>query len=227
MKCPGDSEGKESPCNTGDQGWSLGREDPLEKGLAPHSSSLAWENPGDRGAWWATGHGVTKSWTRLRDSMKCQALDSVADLSPSAGERGQQKGSGHTVKHPKTAGPGILRTRARGRPRKGWECAHVALGGRRNQGSVSAGRCVRLAEAETQRSPEVSSVPSQQRAEKEGALGSTGTAPRGPVQPRVGRTHGVIDFPFKHCLKCTSQILICLIYIITYLKYYLISIMTS
>ena len=25
------------------------------------------ENPMDRGAWWATVHGVTKSWTQLRD----------------------------------------------------------------------------------------------------------------------------------------------------------------
>ena len=25
------------------------------------------ENPIDRGAWWATVHGVAKSWTRLRD----------------------------------------------------------------------------------------------------------------------------------------------------------------
>jgi len=25
------------------------------------------ENPMDRGAWWATVHGVTKSWTRLSD----------------------------------------------------------------------------------------------------------------------------------------------------------------
>ena len=25
------------------------------------------ENPMDRGAWWATVHGVTKSWTRLND----------------------------------------------------------------------------------------------------------------------------------------------------------------
>ena len=24
------------------------------------------ENPMDRGAWWATLHGVTKSWTRLK-----------------------------------------------------------------------------------------------------------------------------------------------------------------
>ena len=30
---------------------SLGREDPLEKEMATHSSTLAWKNPMDRGAW--------------------------------------------------------------------------------------------------------------------------------------------------------------------------------
>ena len=39
----------------------LGREDPLEKGMAIHSSVLAQGNPMDSGAWWATVHGVTKS----------------------------------------------------------------------------------------------------------------------------------------------------------------------
>ena len=29
------------------------------------------ENPLDRGAWWATIHGVTKSWTRLSDFCVC------------------------------------------------------------------------------------------------------------------------------------------------------------
>ena len=29
---------------------SLGQEDPLEKGMATHSSILAWRNPKDRGA---------------------------------------------------------------------------------------------------------------------------------------------------------------------------------
>ena len=42
---------------------SLGREDPLEKGMATHFSILAWRIPMDRGAWWATIHGVTKSQT--------------------------------------------------------------------------------------------------------------------------------------------------------------------
>ena len=37
--------GKESTCNTRDVGQSLGREDPLEKEMATHSSVLAWEIP--------------------------------------------------------------------------------------------------------------------------------------------------------------------------------------
>ena len=41
---PGGSDGKESACNAGEtQDWSLGREDPLEKGMATHSSTLAWK----------------------------------------------------------------------------------------------------------------------------------------------------------------------------------------
>ena len=30
---------------------SLGQEDPLEKEMATHSSTLAWKNPMDGGAW--------------------------------------------------------------------------------------------------------------------------------------------------------------------------------
>ena len=44
---------------------SLGREDPLEKGMATHSSIL--ENPMDRGPWQATVHGITKSQTQLNN----------------------------------------------------------------------------------------------------------------------------------------------------------------
>ena len=41
---------------------SLGWKDPLEKGKATHSSSLAWRIP------WTTVHGVANSQVRLRDS---------------------------------------------------------------------------------------------------------------------------------------------------------------
>ena len=46
---------------------SLGREDPLEEGMAIHSSILAWRIPMDRGAWWAIDHGIAKSQMRLSD----------------------------------------------------------------------------------------------------------------------------------------------------------------
>ena len=39
---------------------SLGWEDPLEEGMATHSSILAWRIPMDRGAWQATVHGFTR-----------------------------------------------------------------------------------------------------------------------------------------------------------------------
>ena len=42
---------------------SLGWEDPLEEGMAPHSSILAWRIPMDRGA--CTVLGVSKSRTPL------------------------------------------------------------------------------------------------------------------------------------------------------------------
>ena len=59
---PGGSDGKASVYNVETQVRSLGREDPLEKEMATHSSILAWkiprtEEPG----------GVSKSRTRLRD----------------------------------------------------------------------------------------------------------------------------------------------------------------
>ena len=38
----------------------LGWEDPLEEGMATHSSILAWKIPMDRGAWCATVHGFEK-----------------------------------------------------------------------------------------------------------------------------------------------------------------------
>ena len=40
---------------------SLDQEDPLEKGMATHSSILAWRIPMDRVIWQATVHGITKS----------------------------------------------------------------------------------------------------------------------------------------------------------------------
>ena len=38
-----EQDGKESACNTDDLVQSLGQEDPLEKGMATHSSIPAWK----------------------------------------------------------------------------------------------------------------------------------------------------------------------------------------
>ena len=59
----GGSDGKESTCNVGnlDSISGLGRSP--EGGMETHSSILAWRIPIDRGASWATVHGVTKSQT--------------------------------------------------------------------------------------------------------------------------------------------------------------------
>ena len=42
---PRSSVGKESACYAGGQVWFLGQDDPLEKGMATHSSILAWRIP--------------------------------------------------------------------------------------------------------------------------------------------------------------------------------------
>ena len=41
----GGSDGKASACNEGDPGSFLGWEDPLEKAMAPHSSTPTWKIP--------------------------------------------------------------------------------------------------------------------------------------------------------------------------------------
>ena len=64
---PGGSDGKASAYNAGDPGsipW-LGRS-PREGNGNPLQYPCL-ENLMDRGAWWATVHGVAKNWARLSD----------------------------------------------------------------------------------------------------------------------------------------------------------------
>ena len=67
MGFPGGSDVEESASNTGDLGSIPGLGRSSEGGTVTHSSIHAWRIPMDRGAWWATVHGVTKSWTWLSD----------------------------------------------------------------------------------------------------------------------------------------------------------------
>ena len=45
MGFPGGSDGKEYACSAGDPSLTPGSGDPLEKGMATHSSILAWRIP--------------------------------------------------------------------------------------------------------------------------------------------------------------------------------------
>ena len=45
MGFPAGSDGKETAYKAGDPGLNPGQEDPLEKGMATHSSILAWRIP--------------------------------------------------------------------------------------------------------------------------------------------------------------------------------------
>ena len=64
---PGGSVVKNLPANAGDMGSvPESRRSPGEENVNPLQYSCLG-NPMDRGAWWATVHGVTKSQTRLSD----------------------------------------------------------------------------------------------------------------------------------------------------------------
>ena len=64
---PGGSDGKESACNAGDLDSIPGLEDPLETGMATHSSILGWEIPWTEEPGGLQSMGVTKSRTRLSE----------------------------------------------------------------------------------------------------------------------------------------------------------------
>ena len=57
---------KNLPAMQETQVQSMGKEAPLEKGMATHSSTLAWRTAWT-GAWRPTVHRAAKSGTRLRD----------------------------------------------------------------------------------------------------------------------------------------------------------------
>ena len=66
MGFPGGSDGKEAAHRAGYLGLSLGREDPLEKEMATHSSVLAWRVHGQRNlvgySLWGGKESVTTEW---------------------------------------------------------------------------------------------------------------------------------------------------------------------
>ena len=64
---PGGSDDKASACNAGDPGLILWSGRSPGEGNDNSFQYSCLENPMEGGAWQATVHGVTKSWTRLSD----------------------------------------------------------------------------------------------------------------------------------------------------------------
>ena len=64
---PGSSDSKASVYNVGDPGLILGQEDPLEKEMATHSSTLAWKIPWVEEPGGLQSMGSPKSQTCLSD----------------------------------------------------------------------------------------------------------------------------------------------------------------
>ena len=67
MGFPGGSDGKEPACNAGDLDLISGSGRSPGEGNGNPLQYSCLENPMDGGDWWATVHGVAKSWTQLSD----------------------------------------------------------------------------------------------------------------------------------------------------------------
>ena len=67
LKLPDSSDVKESACSAGNLGLIRGSRRYPEEGDGYPLQYFHLENPMNRGAWWATVHGVAESWTRLSD----------------------------------------------------------------------------------------------------------------------------------------------------------------
>ena len=67
MGFTGGSDGKESACNMGDLGSIPGSGRSPGEGNGNPLQYSCLENPMHGEAWWATVHGIAKSWTQLSD----------------------------------------------------------------------------------------------------------------------------------------------------------------
>ena len=73
---PDGSHDTKSACNAGDRVRSLGQEDPLEKGMKTHSSSLVWripwtEEPGGLQSVWSLESDMIEELTLSLSQHKC------------------------------------------------------------------------------------------------------------------------------------------------------------
>ena len=99
---PGGSRVKNLPANAGDTVRSLGGEDPLEKEITTHSSTLAWripwtEEPGRLHSPWGCKESDMTEWLSMRSHVLCiiRIMDTgksqgVCKMSQQTGDPGQK-----------------------------------------------------------------------------------------------------------------------------------------
>ena len=81
LSFPGGLEGKETACNAGDLGSIPGLGRSLGEGNGYPLQYSCLENLMDRGAWWATVHGVRKSQTGLSDNTHTGYIYMITSIS--------------------------------------------------------------------------------------------------------------------------------------------------
>ena len=79
---PSSLDGKASAYNVGDLGSIPGSGRSSGEGNGNPLQYSCLENPTDRGAWWATVHGVTKSWIRLSNFSSLHIMSPLPSFLP-------------------------------------------------------------------------------------------------------------------------------------------------
>ena len=69
MGFPGGSDSQEAACNAGDPGLIPGSGRSPGEGIGKPLQYPCLENPMDRGAWWAAGHGIAESHLSVQNCL--------------------------------------------------------------------------------------------------------------------------------------------------------------
>ena len=122
--------GKESTCNAGDPGSFPGLGRSLREGNSNPLQYSCLENPMDRGAWWATAHGVTHSRARLHTHAHACTHDAGKPLARERPDQPSASVAGLLQRTLQREEAGVLQTvstRCAARPHRGtrWGPSHL------------------------------------------------------------------------------------------------------
>ena len=101
---------KKLPAEKETQVWSMGQEDPLEKGMATHSNTLAWKIPWTEQRGRLQGHGISRSHSRPSNftSQESECLPLLAGRSSDSMFRLIRVNTGMAIHVPRTLSTDIF-----------------------------------------------------------------------------------------------------------------------